>query len=203
MTISTKAQEAISIEDAVDPEHWLEQYGDYLFRRALLLSGKPEVAEDLVQETLLAAYQSKENFRNESSIKTWLGTILRNKIIDYMRKAVRREIPTAFDEAQKDEEDKDFTAWGIWRNSQEKWGIWGKSAHDDLENQGLQEALLKCVEKLPETQKAVLKLKVVEDLTVEEICKELDLAPSNVGVLLFRARLALRSCLETNWYKKI
>ena len=163
---------------------------------------KSEAAEDLVQDTLLAAYQAKEGFRGQASIKTWLHTILKNKAIDYMRKAVRREIPTVFEE-RNDREDSDFNSWGIWKDHQTKWGIWDRSAQEDLESQGLSDVLINCIEKLPNSQRSVLKLKVFEDMPIEEVCKELDLKPSNLGVLLFRARLALRNCLDTNWYTKI
>ena len=202
MTISNKSIAESAQTTNSNPNNWLEEYGDSLYRRALLLLGKSEAAEDLVQDTLLAAYQAKEGFRGQASIKTWLHTILKNKAIDYMRKAVRREIPTVFEE-RNDREDSDFNSWGIWKDHQTKWGIWDRSAQEDLESQGLSDVLINCIEKLPNSQRSVLKLKVFEDMPIEEVCKELDLKPSNLGVLLFRARLALRNCLDTNWYTKI
>lgn len=114
---------------------------------------------------------------------------------------MRREIPTAFEE-NIDQESPDFTSWGIWKDHKEKWGIWNRSAHDDLEGQGFANALLNCIEKLPSGQRSALKLKVFEDMSIDQVCKELDLKPSNLGVLLFRARLALRNCLDINWHLK-
>lgn len=187
---------------SLDPSSWVDEFGDFLFRRALMLLGKPELAEDLVQDTFLAACQSIDSFRGDASLKTWLAQILKNRAIDFMRKASRREVPTSFDESY-DEDHQDFSTWGIWKNAAERWGVWQELPSDSLENQGLANTLLDCLEKLPATQKNVLRLKVFEDLPIEEICKELELKSSNVGVLLFRARLALRNCLDSNWYKKL
>lgn len=187
--------------DPNDPNQWLEEYGDYLFRRAMLLLGKHDAAEDLVQETLLSAYQSQSSFRGEASIKTWLTSILRNRAIDYLRKAVRREIPTDFEPSSEDERST-FSSWGIWKDYRSLWGVWERSAQDLLENEGMSAALLECMEKLPSSQRIVLKLKTVEDMSIEEICNELNLKTSNVSVLLFRARLTLRKCIDINWFKK-
>ncbi|NIR14014.1 MAG: hypothetical protein GWN86_08695, partial [Desulfobacterales bacterium] len=70
----------------LDPEAWVDQYGDYLYRYAISRIHEPAVAEDLVQETLLAALQGKEGFKGRSSEKTWLTGILKYKIVDYIRK---------------------------------------------------------------------------------------------------------------------
>ena len=193
---------AVNKDELLDPNSWLDLYGDYLYRRALLLVGNPDTAEDLVQDTLLSAYQSRAGFRMESSIQTWLATILRNRAIDFMRKAVRREIPTAFEEEPKDDQNPDFNSWGLWQSRLDRWGIWDRSGYDALEGQGLSSALMNCIDKLPSPQRNVLKLKVFEELPVDEICKELNIQSSNLGVLLFRARLALRTCLDDNWFKK-
>lgn len=77
MTISDKSTDITFNSTRSDPNNWLEEYGDYLYRRALLLLGNTAAAEDLVQDTLLAAYQAKDGFRGQSSIKTWLSSILK------------------------------------------------------------------------------------------------------------------------------
>lgn len=176
---------------------WVDEYGNDLYRYALLRVGAQEKAEDLVQETLLAALKAKDTFRKEVNPKTWLRTILRNKIIDYYRQR-----STESSRIQPLENSDEFNDWGIWRDPFAKWTTWNESPEEQLAQRGVCEAIAKCLNKLPHKQRLVITLRALDGLSTEEICKELAISPSNEWVLTYRARLALRSCLDKNWYSK-
>lgn len=184
-----------------DPGGWVEKYSDYLFNYAVVRLSDPEQAADVVQDTLLAALRAMNNFKGESSEKTWLTSILKRKIIDIYRRR-SRENQTSLD-SDPSVEDRDFFEYagpfpGHWREE--------KMPHSnslmpegEVENKELREILEKCIEALPENLSSVFIMKMIDDASSEDICKELDLTPSNVWVILHRARLKLRNCIETNW----
>lgn len=184
-----------------DPVNWLDEYGDYLYAVALRQTGNATVAEDIVQDTLIAAWQGFEGFKGESSIKTWLTAILKNKVLDYLRRAFHREIPTIFEEPSSTQDD-DFNSWGIWKNKVAKWAVWPETPEDSVSRQQLYDVLKSCLEKLPKVQRAVMMMKFLEERESETICSALNITASNLWILVFRARLKLRSCLDMNWYKK-
>jgi RNA polymerase sigma-70 factor (TIGR02943 family) len=188
--------------ETIDPSTWVDLYADYLYRRALLLVDRPEIAEELVQDTFLSAVQNIDSFKGDSTVKTWLTTILRNKSIDYLRKNLKREVLTDFSEQDPDSDNPDFNKWGIWKDYEQKWGVWSVDAYSSLESKGLREAIEACLKKLPNIQRTIIKLRIFEGLSMEEICNEMALQPSNLSVILFRARLALRTCLDKNWFTK-
>ena len=175
---------------------WVNSYSDMLYRYALPRVSDSEIAKDLVQETFLAAWRNIENFKGEISEKNWLFTILKNKIIDHYRKAVNRltdSMPTVADE------DPYFEDSGHWAkdSSPKEWGI---DYRNPMEAKEFYEVLEKCKGKLKANQNAVFTMKYLEGMESEEICKELNITPSNYWVLLHRAKVQLRSCLEKNWF---
>ena len=183
-----------------DPSDWLDEYGDYLYSYALYRVRNPHLAEDLVQETLLSGWKGYEKFQGRSSVKTWLTTILRNKIIDHIRKDSRE--PLVFTEENLGEENADEYnhAGGInplygarpWAmrpdqaaNSNEFWGV-----------------LHKCIEGLPPAAGEVFVQREIDGLSSDEICQLNGITPNNFWVILHRARKGLRKCLEINWFNK-
>ena len=79
-----------AIKTPIDnPENWVDEYGDYLYRYALSRVKDPIIAEDLVQETFLAALKARHNFQGRSTARTWMIAILKHKIVDYIRQKVR------------------------------------------------------------------------------------------------------------------
>ena len=175
---------------------WVNSYGDMLYRYALPRVSDSDVAKDLVQETFLAAWRNIEKFKGEISEKNWLFTILKNKIIDHYRKAVNRltdSFPTMADE------DPYFEESGHWAKdaTPKEWGI---DYHNPVESKEFYEVLEKCKSKLKEMQNAVFTMKYLDGMESEEICKALNITPSNYWVLLHRAKVQLRSCLEKNWF---
>jgi RNA polymerase sigma-70 factor, ECF subfamily len=177
-------------------EELVKLYGDYLFRQAYFRIGRREVAEDLVQETFLAAMQNLKNFEGRSSVKTWLLSILKNKSIDYLRKH-RREEPVSFSEEPEEEGTRDFFSNGSWRKFLKNWQ---PSPEDDFEKKKFFQALEKCMNSLPARIRQIFMLKVLDGMDSKTICKELGISASNIWVTIYRARMQLRGCLESSWY---
>lgn len=159
------------------------------------------VAQDLVQETFLAAIKAKDSFAGRSSERAWLFGILRNKLIDYYR-LQGREIPVADLEAPLPEEQGAFEASGM---SKDGWHkelaptAW-ETPEELLVSKEFQEVLKSCLSRLPAKIGQVFLLREIDGVPSEEICKDLGVSPNNVWVMLHRARMALRRCLEVHWF---
>ena len=186
---------------AANPERWVDEHGDCLYRYALVRVRRPELAEDLVQETLLAAVRSLQKFAGHSSERSWLVGILKNKIVDYYRKLGRE---TSFTDMEflKDECSHKFVEGGFWNHDlgPHEW----RPAADEVMHKGeFWQTLRNCLSKLPPRVAAVFTLREMDDLTSKEICSILSVTESNLWVMLHRARMALRECLETNWFDQV
>ena len=180
----------------LSPSDWVDAYAGPLYRLAYSRTGDRHVAEDLVQETLLAALQQREAFRGDGRQLGWLMGILRNKIADHFRrKGRRREV--ALGEEQEAEATSRFDGKGRWASPPLPW-----EAREEqlLENKEFWETVHGCLEKMPDRPRQVLALRVMQDESTETICDILGIKPNNVWVVLHRARSLLRSCLETNWF---
>lgn len=184
------------------PQNWVGIYANELFGYAMNKTGNTELAEDLVQETFLAGLKSLNNFKGESSERTWLFSILKFKISDYYRKAsTRYEISNSKQRlAEESSLDHYFTEEGDWNDnaSPKNWGI---DYPTSIENKELANILNGCIDKLPNNQKQLIILKLVEEEETEKVCKELNITPTNYWVIIHRAKLQLRACLEKNWLK--
>jgi RNA polymerase sigma-70 factor (TIGR02943 family) len=186
----------------IDPEGWVASHGDYLFRHALARTGRQEIAEDMVQETFLAAWQSAHRFAGRSSERTWLLSILRNKIADHYRRE-HPEISSRDDEALARLEEQQFTRNWLGGSPWKPGGVpaqWPDAAQS-LEVAEFWETLHECTHKLPEQTARVFLLRELDGMDSEVICRELKLKPSHLFVMLHRARLALRRCLELHWFR--
>jgi len=182
---------------ASDPETWLNQHGDALYRYALMRVRDTAVAEDMVQETLLAALRARNSFAGQSSERTWLVAILKNKIIDHFRRG-RRETPLS-DHLEPDESvDEMFEGRmeGHWTDPPVAWD----HPETALEQDQFWRALQDCLDGLPERQAQAFLLSEVDGLPTDELCKVLEVSTSNIWVILHRARLRLRDCLGNNWF---
>lgn len=186
----------------LDPERWIEDHGDYLFHFALSRVRDPVLAEDLVQESLLAALRGAERYQGRAVERTWLGGILRNKILDHFRKAGRE---TSFTDLEfyADEEREAFdhpVFPGHWTD-QAGPQDWSR-AGERLDGEVFWSAFHECARKLPEKVGRVFVMREMEEVPSEEICSVLGVTPNNLWVMLHRARMALRRCLEENWFRK-
>ncbi len=176
-----------------DPATWLDRYANVLFQYALLRVRRRELAEDLVQETFLAALKSRDRFEGGSSEKTWLVAILRRKIADHIRQAGRRQTAD-LSEGQAAES---FSRRGKWREGPSNWPGDPAQVLQDREFWGVFE---KCLSQLPAAHADAFSLRELGQLSTSDACKLLSVSPSNLAVQLHRARLALRKCLERNWF---
>ncbi len=171
-----------------DPGEWVDLYGDLLFRYALTRVADPELARDLVQEALLAAVQARGSFSGRSAPATWLVGILKHKIIDHFRRTAR-EAPSD----GRDPEPDLFEPDGRWRAGPQQWRTDPALVMDRHE---FWRALRGCLAELPPRQAGVFVLRELEGLETGEICQVFGVTPTNAWVLLHRARLGLRQCLE-------
>jgi RNA polymerase sigma-70 factor (ECF subfamily) len=183
----------------IDPGRWLEAYGNVLFRFAMKRLHNVDHAEDVVQETLLAAFQARANYSGRSSEQTWLTGILKHKIVDFIRKQVREtavdDIAVLADIATGSEVEGLFDDRGHWITPPNDWGRPDKTLH----NQQFLEAFEACLEQLKPMIARVFTLRELVGQSVEEICNELGITATNCGVILYRARMGLRRCLEVRW----
>jgi RNA polymerase sigma-70 factor (ECF subfamily) len=176
----------------------LDRHRRYLVRVAQLQLRDADLAEDVVQETLLAALSARDGFSGRSSVKTWLTGILKHKIVDAIRQKQRQPIITAtFDEeTDLDEFDPLFKDNGGWQAPPADWG----DPENALSRQEFMSVMELCLEKLPPNTARVFMMREIMELETEEICKELTITANNLWVILYRARMALRQCLEQNWF---
>ena len=178
-----------------DPEVWVEEYGDSLYRFALSRIKDPAVAEELVQETFLAALRSRENFKGRSSGKTWMIAILKHKIIDHLRKKNPEE---SIEDIERfpDTTDDLFNDRGGWQVHPDEWRTTPGKMYEQKE---FLDVFYQCLSGLPERLANTFMLREMDGLSTEEICKMLDISATNCWVILYRARMQLRRCLEINW----
>ena len=177
----------------------IESHRRYLLRYATLQLRDPVAAEDAVQETLLAAVRGGHAFDGRSSVKTWLTGILKHKIIDQLRRDARERPLEERDAAGEaaDIADATFGDDGHWHEFPADWGEPDRS----LESKEFWAVFEMCVQVMPLRTARVFVMREVLELSTEEICKELGISTTNCWVMLHRARLALRACLETKWFK--
>lgn len=180
--------------------HWIEEHADALFNFALVRLGNREMAKDLVQETFLSALQNLESFRRESSERTWLTSILKNKIIDHYRKRKTDKSVPLFDEDGTSELDIYFDEEGEWMPSTRPVS-WGGTGYDSLRSKEFLEILQRCLSRLSDHGRVIFVSKYLDELDSEEICKNLDVTASNYWVIMHRAKLHLRQCIEKNWLR--
>jgi RNA polymerase sigma-70 factor (ECF subfamily) len=180
----------------LDPARWVDEHGDYLYRYALARLRQREAAEDLVQETFLAALRSRQRFTGKASERTWLVSILKHKIIDQLWRK-QRELPVSSLAAADRWADELFDERGAWRQPP---GRWLADPGAALEQAEFWTVFGRCLEKLPPRLARAFTLRQVEELNSHNVCKILDISATNLWTMLHRARLRLLRCLEVNWF---
>jgi len=188
----------------LEPQYWVERYGDYLFNYAVVRVNDQEKAEDLVQDTFLSALKAKDNFLGKSSERTWLISILKRKVIDLYRKRYSSR------ESSLAEYEQNISDGEFYRNEKPFKGHWldGKGPHShslmpegELEQEELMEIIRLCISNLPSSLASVFVMKMIDESESAEICKEMGITSSNLWVMLHRARLKMRQCVESKWLK--
>jgi len=170
----------------------VEEQRPYLLRYASLQLRDSHAAEDAVQETLVAALAGEASFGGRSNLRTWLTGILKHKIVDAIRR--RSRDPEPLPEAA--EFDALFDETGHWGEPPVAW------PENSLEQKQFLAALEECLARLPAKTAQAFMMREHMGFETDEICQEIGVTPTHCWVLLYRARMALRECLETNWLRK-
>ncbi len=183
-----------------NPATWVDEHGDVLYRFALLRVKDPHVAEDMVQETFISALQGLDRFKGGSAIRTWLVGILKHKIIDHFRKSSREVSTTDLTLLTEEPEEQVYHRFGMWtwKNRPQAWDDNPDNVFNNKEFWGV---FTGCLDGLQETFRRAFSLRELDGLKTDEICKILDITPTNLWVILHRARTKLRNCLEAKWFR--
>lgn len=181
-------------------EAMLAQLRRDLLRFAMLQLRNRELAEDVVQEALAAAIGAGDRFEQRASVKTWVFSILKNKIIDVFRdrwNKNRFDVVEACDESDFDVLFKENERW----QRSEMPASWG-DPEQSFENVEFWQIFDICMNNLPEATARVFTMREFLGLEAHEICKELGISTSNCWVILHRARMSLRLCLQQRWFEE-
>jgi len=177
----------------IDPNKWVDRYSDYLFNYAIVRVNNRDIANDLISETFLAGLKSMKNFKGEATERTWLISILKRKVIDHYRKINskkgRAEVRIKYNDPDSE---------GDWLEEQVS-DPFDKTAEDSLENEELGLAIYNCLDTLNEKQAEIFKMKTIDNYDTEAICNAFDITPSNLWVIIHRARKSMAECMEKNW----
>ncbi|MEQ8823926.1 MAG: sigma-70 family RNA polymerase sigma factor [Filomicrobium sp.] len=173
-----------------------------LFRLALLQLRDKHAAEDATQDALVAALEGQAKFHERASLKTWLLSILRFKIVDQLRK--KKRIGPPIDPHVLEQEldlapfEQLFDETGCWATPKDAWS----DPHETTERNEFFRVLEACLTKLPTNTSRVFLMREWLELTTDEVCDEVGVKPGNLRVMLYRARMQLRFCLDENWMRE-
>jgi RNA polymerase sigma-70 factor (ECF subfamily) len=171
-----------------------------IFRYALLQLRDRDLADDVVQETLLAALQSTSSFEGKAGLRTWLIGILKHKIADHWRRSAREsavpELSQANEGNSEIESDDFFSSNGHWNGGPKAWA----DPEAALKQQEFWTIYETCQNNLPPKMAQVFMLRELVGLEANEICQEVELSEANYWVIMHRERLRLRECLEIRWF---
>ena len=200
--LPTPEAAAAAREAAANPDTWLDEHGDFLLRFTLARVRDRDVAEDLVQETFVAAMRARERFAGGSALRTWLVGILKHKILDHFRAKARTVLADDLVSQNADGSDPDegfFNRVGHWKNVLSP-RPWAPAPDEAVERNQFRRILDQCISKLPDQMGRLFVLREIEEMESEEVCEILGITPSNLYTTLHRARFRLRRCLELNWF---
>src|SRR6266536_3041178 len=198
------AMKSAAKKTTLDPVRWLDEHGDYLYRYALMRVRDAAAAEDLLQETLLAAIGSYQAHEGRSSERTWLVGIMKHKVVDYFRRLARTpEFHLSNDEGNDLDWFESEGAWrGHWREDQAPVS-WPVDAVKLLESRDFWETFDRCLTRLSPQMAIAFTLREIDGLSSEEICEILNVTPNNLWVILQRSRAKLRHFLEAEWFRGV
>ncbi len=194
MTISLEK----SSSTVLDPDSWLDDYGDLLFGYALSRVRDKTLAEDLVQEALLAAIATAHTFKGNSKESTWLVGILRHKVLDHFRKSSREQKGQDDWRSLHELESNEFDERGAWKTSIPAWSNPEKAA----QQAEFWPVLNQCIGALPEKLGTVYTLREIDGIDSDQIADSLNISTkNNLWVMLSRARQQMRRCLQNRWFE--
>lgn len=179
----------------LNPKTWVSQYGDLLYAYTFKRIPQREQAEDIVQEVFLSAWKARESFDHSVEEKTWLFVICQRKIIDHFRK---RSAVVAISLETDDQDTGMFLEDGHFDPAYRPGQPWGVTKEGMMQKE-FYAVLRQCASRLKQLQEQVFSLKYLNDLDTEEICSLLNITDKNYWVLMHRAKVQLRACMEKNW----
>jgi RNA polymerase sigma-70 factor (ECF subfamily) len=177
---------------ALNSDMWVDNYGDSLFQFALARVKDASIAEDLLQETFLAALNARDRFGGRSSEKTWLFGILKHKVVDHFRKS-KSTVYARDLVGDPDNVDAFFNARGGWRDRPAHWRTHPGRVQETRE---FLDHFYRCLSGLPQRSADAFVFREIDGMSTEEICGHLGITANNCWVMLYRARMLLRKCLE-------
>ena len=180
-------------------EQWVNQFSDELYSWAFFKTSSKEVAEDLVQDTFLAAFHNIDSFQGKSQPKTWLFSILNNKVIDYYRLTARttKKNFSLTENSGYEISDGLFNKYGCWKTNDIN-AVW-EQEEELLDNPDFNSVMEACMEDLPQKWKLAVTSKYLSEKKTETICQELEITASNYWQIVHRSKLLLKKCLELKW----
>ncbi len=193
---SSAKRESSHRQVSIDPAEWVDRHGDVLYRYAIVRVRKQEIAEDLVQETLLAALKSQDKFEGQSAEQVWLIGILRHKILDYLRSR-SRGVDGRTEAGSTDWLADFFDDRGNWRKPPDPTAVNPDSL---VEREEFWDVFDHCLEGLPPRAREAFTRRVIEQEDTKSISEALSVTANNLWVILFRARTQMRSCLMLKWF---
>ena len=197
MTMNRDAEDLMERQPQLDPELWVDEYGDYLYRYAYSRLRDANSAEEVVQETFVAGVRYQHQFSGRGSERGWLLGILKRKIVDFVRARSKHGREASLEDDQ-DPTLQLFDQHGRWRK-----GVLPDMSPDrGLHAKELWQVVRDCLSRLPPNQADVFMLSVMEELNSEDICRQLDITPSNLWVRLHRARVGLAKCVGAKWFQE-
>src|SRR5215831_5324875 len=179
-----------------NPLQWVQNYADYLYSFALARLDNEELARDLVQETFLSALESLDQFKGHSSERTWLTAIVKYKVIEVYRK--RNSGLKTIGEEQEPGMEFFEPDNGHWKEDFEPQPL-GLEYSDPIATKELITVLKICMQKLPALWRSIFSMKHMDEMSTKVICKELKVTPSNFWVIMHRAKVNLRACIQKEW----
>ena len=179
----------------IDANQWVDRYGDLMYRYTLVRVKDQGAAEEIVQVTFLAALQATHTYEGRASEKSWLFGILKHKILDHFREIKKYR---SFDLSPDDDPDPcGYDSSGHWKKMPQNWRM---DPAKSAENQELTEKLALCLDDLSDKFRQIFVLKEIDGVSSDQICNDFNIKPTNLWVILHRARNQLKNCLETHWF---
>lgn len=175
---------------------WIDEYTSEMLSWTLHKIPNEETAKDIIQDTFFAVAKNIGKFKGDSKAKTWIFSILKNKISDYYRKKYREPQKTNIENPSRF-----FTPDGEWK-SESRPNDWQEDEKNLLDNEEFRKILNWCIENLPGQWSALIRMKYLHERKADKICQELDISTTNMWQITHRAKLELRSCVEKNWFKR-
>jgi RNA polymerase sigma-70 factor (ECF subfamily) len=175
---------------------WIEMYTEELISWCIHKISDPETAKDLVQDTFLAVAKNLHSFKGKSNPKTWIFSILNNKISDHYRRKYKQSSTIDYDVFSSF-----FNEEGEWITDKQPQN-WENDDVNLLDDREFLKVLSFCIENLPDRFNAVVMMKYYGEKKSDDICKELDISTTNMWQIMHRAKLKLRECIENGWFKK-